>query len=48
VEDNFVTIRDNFINSINYEVGNIDPARDISDIIARCINYGFTENTKVI
>lgn len=48
VEDNFVTIRNNFINSINYEVGNIDPARDIIDIIARCINYGFTENTKVI
>ena len=48
VYDNFNTIRNNFIESIEYSVGNVDPARDISLLIERCIKYGFTENTKVI
>ena len=48
IYEKFNIIRNNFIESIDYEVGTIDPARDISLLIEQCVKYGFTESTKVI
>ena len=49
IYDNFLTVRNNFIDEIDYVVdGEVDSDRNYVELIERCIGYGFTESSKVI
>lgn len=49
IYDNFLAVRNNFIDNIDHYVDEeVDSERDYVELIQRCIGYGFTESSKVI